>query len=86
MAVPPKVAMALRVRRPDGTYDVGDAALVRLAVDEVVDPNTGQVIQAHIPSGVSTLGFKLFAMPSSNRTTTWPLRRWRGFSLSREER
>ena len=50
-----KVAMALRVRRPDGTYDVGDAALVRLAVDEVVDPNTGQVIQAHIPSGVQHL-------------------------------
>eukprot|EP00435_Cladocopium_sp_Y103_P000209 s1993_g1.t1 len=50
-----KVAMALRVRRPDGAYDVGDAALVRLAVDEVVDPTTGQVIQAHIPSGVQHL-------------------------------
>ena len=50
-----KVAMALRVRRPDGAYDVGDAALVRLAVDEVVYPNTGQVIQAHIPSGVQHL-------------------------------
>ncbi|CAK9112561.1 Integrase catalytic domain-containing protein [Durusdinium trenchii] len=38
--------------RPDGTYDVGDAAIVRLAVDEVCDPTTNVVIQNPIPSGV----------------------------------
>ena len=50
-----KLAMALRVPRPDGTMDVGDAALVRLAVDEVHDPVTGQLVQHHIPSGVQYL-------------------------------
>ena len=50
-----KLAMALRVPRPDGTMDVGDAALVRLAVDEVHDPVTGQLVQHDIPSGVQYL-------------------------------
>ena len=50
-----KLAMALRVPRPDGAMDVGDAALVRLAVDEVHDPATGQVLQHYIPSGVQFL-------------------------------
>ena len=50
-----KIAMNLKVPRPHGGYDQGDAALVRLAVDEVMDPMTGQVIQHHIPSGVQTL-------------------------------
>ena len=49
------IAMGLRVPRPDGQIDVGDAALVRLAVDEVRDPATNQVIQQHIPSGVQFL-------------------------------
>ena len=50
-----KIAMTLRVPRPDGLVDVGDAALVRLAVDEVLDPQTGAVLQQHIPSGVQHL-------------------------------
>ena len=29
-----KIAMSLRVPRPDGTYDIGDSALVRLSVEE----------------------------------------------------
>lgn len=37
-----KLAMALKVPRPDGTMDIGDAALVRLAVDEAHDPVTGR--------------------------------------------
>ena len=45
----------VRVPRPDGAMEVGDAALVRLAVDEVHDPATGQVLQHHIPSGVQYL-------------------------------
>ena len=50
-----KVATTLRVPRPDGSYDVGDAALVRLSVDEVLDPVSGAVLQHHIPSGVQHL-------------------------------
>ena len=50
-----KVAMSLRVPRPDGQVDVGDAALVRLSVDEVRDPATGAILQNHIPSGVQCL-------------------------------
>eukprot|EP00435_Cladocopium_sp_Y103_P026044 s3195_g6.t1 len=50
-----RVAMSLRVPRPDVSWDTGDAALVRLEVDEVRDPNTNQVIQAHVPSGVQHL-------------------------------
>jgi len=37
-----KLAMALKVPRPDGTMDIRDAALVRLAVDEAHDPVTGR--------------------------------------------
>jgi hypothetical protein len=47
--------MQLRVPRPDGNVDQGDAALVRLPVDEVRDPNTNEVIQQAIPSGVQFL-------------------------------
>ena len=36
-----RIALELKLIRPDGTYDVGDAALVRLSVDEVIDPNDG---------------------------------------------
>ena len=51
-----KIALNLRLVRPDGTYDVGDSALVRLSVDEVRDPaDPTQIIQAHIPSGVQAL-------------------------------
>ena len=45
----------MKVPRPDGSYDTGDAALSRLSVDEVRDPQTGQVLQEHIPSGVQFL-------------------------------
>ena len=50
-----KIALALIVPRPDGTYDTGDAALSRLSVDEVGDPQTGHVLQEHVPSGVQFL-------------------------------
>eukprot|EP00435_Cladocopium_sp_Y103_P071325 s194_g37.t1 len=50
-----KVALSLRVPRPDGSFDSGDAALARLSVDEVRDMQTGAVIQNHIPSGVQFL-------------------------------
>ena len=50
-----RIAMQLRVPRPDGNVDQGDAALVRLPVDEVRDPNTNEVIQQAIPSGVQFL-------------------------------
>eukprot|EP00435_Cladocopium_sp_Y103_P052779 s971_g16.t1 len=50
-----RVAMSLRVPRPDGGHDTGDAALVRLEVDEVRDPKTGVIIQHHVPSGVQHL-------------------------------
>eukprot|EP00439_Symbiodinium_sp_Y106_P015700 s8027_g2.t1 len=39
-----RIALELKLIRPDGTYDVGDAALVRLSVDEVIDPNDGVTI------------------------------------------
>ena len=32
--------------------DTGDATLARLTVEEVRDPNSGMVMQSHIPSGV----------------------------------
>ena len=51
-----RIALELKLIRPDGGYDIGDAALVRLSVDEVLDPNDGvTVIQHHIPSGVQAL-------------------------------
>ena len=51
-----RIALQLRVPRPDGAYDQGDAALVRLAVDEVRDPiNPNQILQAHVPPGVQCL-------------------------------
>ncbi|CAE7765903.1 RE2 [Symbiodinium sp. KB8] len=51
-----RIALELKLVRPDGSYDYGDAALVRLSVDEVLDPNDGvTVLQAHIPSGVQAL-------------------------------
>ena len=50
-----QIAMNLRLPDPTGHVDIGDSALVRLSVDEVVDPLTGAVIQAAIPSGVQAL-------------------------------
>eukprot|EP00435_Cladocopium_sp_Y103_P008328 s555_g2.t1 len=51
-----KLAINLRLIRPDGGYDVGDQALVRLTVDEVRDPTDPNIIlQHHIPSGVQAL-------------------------------
>ncbi|CAE7280604.1 RE2, partial [Symbiodinium microadriaticum] len=51
-----RIALELKLVRPDGSFDYGDAALVRLSVDEVIDPNDGvTVLQAHIPSGVQAL-------------------------------
>ena len=51
-----RIALELKLVRPDGNYDIGDAALVRLSVDEVIDPADGvTVLQRHIPSGVQAL-------------------------------
>ena len=51
-----RIALELKLIHPDGGYDIGDAALVRLSVDEVLDPNDGvTIIQHHIPSGVQAL-------------------------------
>ena len=51
-----KIALSLRLVDPHGNYDVGDAALVRLSVDEVRDPmNPNVILQHHIPSGVQAL-------------------------------
>eukprot|EP00435_Cladocopium_sp_Y103_P000736 s3374_g1.t1 len=49
-----QIALNLRFPDPTGHIDVGDAALVRLSVDEVIDP-TGAVIQRAIPSGPQAL-------------------------------
>ena len=55
-----KIALGLRLVRPDGQYDVGDSALVRLTVDEVRDPmDPTQILQHHIPSGVQALATAL---------------------------
>ena len=50
-----QIAMNLRLPDPHGHVDVGDAALVRLSVDEVTDPVTGAIIQQAMPSGVQAL-------------------------------
>ena len=55
-----KLALQLRLPRPDGAMDTGSDALVRLPVDEVRDPANPQVIlQHHIPSGIQALCDKL---------------------------
>ena len=55
-----KLGSKLKLIRPDGQYDVGDAALVRLSVDEVRDPgNPAMILQERIPSGVQALCNKL---------------------------
>ena len=51
-----KIALELKLIRPDGRYDYGDAALVRLSTEQVVDPYDGVTILQHaIPSGVQAL-------------------------------
>ena len=71
-----KLALNLRLIRPDGNYDVGDEALVRLSVDQVLDPMdpTGQTILQHaIPSGVQALAFQLreaFGLSEQELTTS----------------
>ena len=76
-----RVAMPLRVPRPDGTFDLGDAALVRLEVDEVRDPGSGILLQAHIPSGVQFLTSALRAGQQDQDLATQSLERF--FSLQR---
>ena len=49
------IAMNLRLPTPHGGMDIGDAALIRLPVDRVEDPATGEVIQHPIPSGAQAL-------------------------------
>ena len=51
-----RIGMNLRLIRPDGSYDVGSDALVRLSVEEVRDPqDPTQILQHSIPSGVQAL-------------------------------
>ncbi|CAE7833436.1 PLA2G7 [Symbiodinium sp. KB8] len=55
-----KLALSLRLPRPDGQVDIGSDALVRLPVDEVRDPaNPNVVLQHHIVSGIQALCDKL---------------------------
>eukprot|EP00435_Cladocopium_sp_Y103_P017768 s3364_g4.t1 len=49
------IALQIRLPTPNGDIDVGDAALIRLSVDEVRDPNTNEIIQHPQPSGVQAL-------------------------------
>ena len=51
-----RLALQLRLPRPDGGVDVGSDALVRLSVEEVRDPaNPAIVLQNSIPSGIQSL-------------------------------
>ena len=51
-----RLALQLRLPRPDGGVDVGSDALVRLSVDEVRDPtNPAIILQTAIPSGIQSL-------------------------------
>ena len=50
-----QIALGLRLPDPNGHIDTGDAALVRLSVDEVRDPSSGIIIQQATPSGVQAL-------------------------------
>ena len=51
-----RLALQLRLPRPDGGVDVGSDALVRLSVDEVRDPtNPNIILQNSIPSGIQSL-------------------------------
>lgn len=50
-----QIALGLRLPDPNGHIDTGNAALVRLSVDEVRDPSSGIIIQQATPSGVQAL-------------------------------
>ena len=51
-----RLALQLRLPRPDGGVDVGSDALVRLSVDEVRDPtNPAIILQTAIPSWIQSL-------------------------------
>ena len=51
-----RLALQLRLPRPDGGVDVGSDALVRLSVEEVRDPtNPTIILQNPIPSGIQSL-------------------------------
>ena len=51
-----RIALSLRLPDPTGNRDVGDAALVRLSVEEVRDPlNPNIILQHPIVSGVQAL-------------------------------
>ena len=55
-----KLALQLRLPRPDGQVDVGSDALVRLSVEEVRDPsNPSVILQQSIISGIQALCNKL---------------------------
>ena len=53
-----KVALRLRLPNIDGTFDVGDAALVRAAIPAQYDAN-GNIVFAAVPSGMQALCAKL---------------------------
>lgn len=87
--------MALKLQLPkagrplaDNGFDVGDAAVVRMAIDEVRDPLSGAITQELVPSGVSALLRILlsrYGLNDQDKTTTaldhfFDLRRGR-FSL-----
>ena len=68
--------MNLRLPDPTGHIDIGDSALVRLSVEEVLDPLTGAVIQAAIPSGVQPF-YMRYEVPSEKLNNFKLRRRWK---------
>ena len=72
--------MNLRLPDPTGHIDIGDSALVRLSV-EVLDPLTGAVIQAAIPSGVQPF-YMRYEVPSEKLNNFKLQKRWRCSSSS----
>ena len=79
LSVGPFLAGRLRGRAqldPTGHIDIGDSALVRLSVEEVLDPLTGAVIQAAIPSGVQPF-YMRYEVPSEKLNNFKLRRRWK---------
>ena len=70
------IAMNLRLPTPHGGMDIGDAALIRLPVDRVEGPPTGEVMQHPIPSGAQAL-LSALEQRSEKRNSSWRRRLWR---------
>ena len=74
-----RIALQLRVPRPDGTFDQGDSALVRLAVDEVRDP----ICQPQSdPAGPYSIWRSVFVQRAQR--CFWAERSGHGFIIARQ--